>query len=217
MPAQPAGGFAVVPPAPDRQDAARRMKLDGAADEVKRLSGDADKTLGGMMPGGSAPLPAPAISGEGDLKELQQVQRQIQLYNSKNTLAEIVVKYWGTVFNNEHAKAWREEERKQADAEAERAKKAAAEEAERAKAAAQTAATQLLASGGAGASVEAPLPRVYEILGAEAGLIVHGAGLTYAHAGQTLGNGDKVVAVSGAGVVIERDGKKLSLGFATGR
>ncbi len=75
-----------------------------------------------------------------------------------------------------------------------------------------------LAAGGAGGASD-PDPVVVAIEGAggkvEARILVPYAGEVYAHKGDTLPSGQKVVSISQSGVIVEKDNVKKSLAFGT--
>lgn len=195
VPSPPSGGFGALPPSRGREDVSQRMNLNGADAAVNKFVNDADNTLGGMVKN-VVTLDPPAVQNQSDLQVLQSYQRNIQILTAKERLAEIAVKYWGTVYNNEHAKAWRQEEAKKKQVELDYQKKMA-----------EIAPRNNVRYNS--------VPTVYEIVGSRATLLVPGSGIVYAHSGSILPNGTKVISVGGKGVEAEIDGRRQILGFTS--
>ncbi len=214
------GGFGALPPTPGKEDVADRMNLNGADAYVNSLAGAANNQLGNMTKGAvpsSEGLDPPTIANQGDLANLEGVQRQIQLLDAKNKLAKIAVEYWGTVYDNEHAKAWREEERKGKEEEAKRKEKEDTDAAKRAEVAAIVAAARAPAAGAPGGvkmmAPTVPAPLVYEVVNGRASVIVNGGLVTNAHAGTKLPDGSVITAVNGGSVVVKVNGNPVTLGY----
>ena len=215
------GGFGTLPPTPGKEDVADRMNLTGADAYVKTLSGAASGQLDNMVKGAVPSLDAATVPNQGDLTELEQTQRDIQVLESKARKAEAAVKLWGIVYDNEHAKAWREEEKKKAEAEEKRKK----EEAEAADKKAQLDALLAQARGGqqpgqggqAGGirmmAPSLPAPLVYEVVNGRASLIVNGGLVRNARAGTSLPDGSTVTDVRGGSVTAKVNGKPVTLGY----
>ncbi len=223
LPKMGPGGFGAMPATPGKEDVAERMNLSGAGDYVSTLTGAANAQLGNMVQGAVPSLDAPTIANQTDLQDLEVVQRQIQLLDSKQKLAEIAVKYWGTVYDNEHAKAWRAEEKKDKE-EADKAKeKMVSDDEKRAQLAALLNPQGQAAKPGAGApnapgavkmlAPMVPPPLVYEVVNGKASLIVNGGVVHNARAGTKLPDGSVVRAVDGGNVQATVNGKVVSLGY----
>lgn len=196
MPVQPTGGFETAPPAVGAEDPATRMTLDGSADYTNQLTGQANTRLEDLT---GATVSAETAS---DLELMMNLKRNNMLLGLKNEEAELAVSLWGTLYNNEHAQAWRQREEAQA---AERKK--AEEDA--------TAARLATLAAQSKAPAVTSLPVVYEVNNGRAILLMAGSGEIYAQSGTILPNGMKVVSVGGGGVVVEHNGNRVNLAFGT--
>ena len=209
MPKVPPGGYGAPMPS-GGNDVTDKMGLNGAQAYTDGLANSADHAMSKITAGA---LPGPEIQNQGDLAQLQAVQRQIQLLSAKAQLAEVAVKYWGIVYNNENAKAWRDEERKKQEAADKKAEREAAAAEANAKALAAATSAQPRPQMDA---APAPLPQVYEVMNGVATILVPGAGAVTAHAGATLPDGTKVVAIGSSGVIVDSKGRRVTLGFVEG-
>lgn len=213
MPLQGPGGMAAMPASSQAGDAATRMNLDGAPGYLGSLQDEAQARLA-QMTQGVGPAPAsggagvtqaglsPASIGSataGDLEEIARNQRQIMLLTQQVQQAELAVKLWGTLYNNEHAQAWREREEK--------------ETAERVKAEQERAARQALAAAPARPAQEDPVPVVTEVQGGVAILSSPRMGEVTVRVGSLLPGGMRVLQISTDGVQVERNGQRIQLGF----
>lgn len=228
MPAQPAGGFATQAPV-GAGDTAQRMNLDGAGAYTREIQQNAQRTLDQMTKaatgnsGGPVRLEGAPITNQEDLEALTQDQREIVRLKQQVEKAKLAVELWGVVYNNEHAKAAREDEKK-AKAEKEKAEKEKAEK--EAAAAAAAAANPFAALGaargnlpggmpaGISAMPSAP-PQVVEVNGGTARLLVPGSGEVPARAGTRLPNGMRVISVAANGVIVEGPQGRQTLGFGS--
>lgn len=241
MPAQPSGGFGTLPPT-NGADTAQRMNLDGAPAYTKQLQDNAQATLDQMTKGVAAPavpsaapgaapvrLDSAPITNQSDLEALQQGNRDIVSLEQQVKKAELAVKLWGIVYNNEHAKAAREEEKKAREAKEKADKEKADREAAAATAAAASALGPLGAgrpgavlgagpgiSGGMPMSLPSVQPQVVEVNGRSARLLVPGSGEVPVQVGTRLASGDRVVSISSSGVVLSGPGGRQTLGFGAG-
>ncbi len=212
------GGFGTLPPTPGKEDVAERMNLSGADAYVKTLSGAASGQLDNMVKGAVPSLDAATVPNQGDLTELEQTQRDIQMLESKARKAEAAVKLWGIVYDNEHAKAWREEEKKKAEADDKRKKEEASDAEKKAQLDALLAKVQNAGQPGQPGGVRMlapslPAPLVYEVVNGRASLIVNGGLVRNAHAGTSLPDGSTVTDVHGGSVTAKVNGKPVTLGY----
>lgn len=227
MPAQPTGGFGTLPAA-NGGDTAQRMNLDGAPAYTRQLQENAQATLDqmtrsvGAAPGAPVRLDSAPISNQADLESLTQGQRDIVSLEQQVKKAKLAVELWGIVYNNEHAKAAREEEKKAREAREKAEKEKADREAAAAAAAAANPMTALGAIRGGtpgmpGGMIAPPSipPQVVEVNGRTARLLVPGAGEVPVTVGSRLANGSRVVSISGQGVVLEGPGGRQALGFGS--
>lgn len=229
MPAQPSGGFATLPPVPG-SDTAQRMNLDGAGAYTKEIQQNAQRTLDQMTKAATGGGPAAPVRLEGapitnqdDLEALTQDQREIVRLKHQVEKAKLAVELWGVVYNNEHAKAAREEEKK-AKAEKEKAEK---EKADKEAAAAAAAASNPFAALGAARGgmpgampggmpgMAGPPPQVVEVNGGTARILVAGSGEVPARAGTRLPNGMRVLSVRANGVDVDGPNGRQTLGFGS--
>jgi len=218
-PVQPQGGFGATPPAPGSADPAKRMTLQGASDYSQTVQTEARQQLqnmtgvsGGGLPSPGGPLGTAPIASQSDLEEMTKIQRNIAVLDAEVKQAELAVKLWHTLFNNDDAKAWREDEKK--------AKEAAFKT--------DAAAKDLSKGGGsihdlmttpvkipAGQEIKiAADPVLLEVIGGVATIRIPGSGDLAVRAGQHYADG-KIISVSVDGVIIERDGKRRTIGFGS--
>lgn len=194
MPMQGEGGFGTSIGA---NDPAERMNLTGADGYRGDLTASSEKRL-------EALTGADLSDTASDLEAMMDSRRRIMLLGLRSEEAELAVGLWGTLYNNEHAQAFRQQERDDAAA-----RKAAEEASNAARIATLSAQNQQTAIS------PVIFPVVYEVNGGTAILLVPGGGEIYARAGTDLQGGFKVVSVGAGGVVVEKGGQRTTLGFGT--
>lgn len=238
MPAQPAGGFMAEPPRPDAADPAMRMNLDNARAQSARLQADGQSQLTNMTAKNFeqtpvAQLPNAQIQGEGDLQNLVKSQRNIRVLHQQVEEAKKAVELWHVLYNNEDAKQWREKEEK--ILEARRKEEEAAKEKERVaqqQQQQQQAMAAMAMGGGAGgpsaslvngggplaAALASPppvAPKVVEVSGSQALLLVPGKGEVWGRAGTSLTGGYRILSVAPKKVEVVGPKGREVLAFGT--
>src|SRR5690606_34863714 len=123
---------------------------------------------------------------ESDLEAMMRIRRSNMLLSLKNEEAELAVSLWGTLYNNDHAQAWRERER--ADAEAR-------EKAESEAAAARLAQMAEMTKVQQQAAANVIMPVVFEVNGGTAILLVPNQGEMVVRSGSALPGGWEVTSV----------------------
>lgn len=190
-----AGGVAGAAPA-----GVPPMSVEGNEAVVEQLGAQADQALDTLTSGlGGSSSPQEVID------QLQRDENQILLLQKRKQRAEAAIDLWGTLYNNEHAQAWRKRN--------DQAAAVAAEEKARQDAlvAQRSSSVQAAAFG-----MAAAMPVVSEINGSRAVLEVPGSGRVVVGSGSKLSNGMKVVGIDLSGVTVMGDsGERTLLGFGT--
>jgi len=225
-PVQPAGGFMVEPPRPDASDPALRMNLDNARAYSAKIQSDGQAALVNMTGKNAeqspvAQLPNAPIVGQSDLESLVKSQRNIRVLNQQTEEAKKAVELWGILYNNEHAKQWRDKEEKVLEArkKEEEATKQREQQAQAAQAAAQASAGFVTGGGAIAAAMASPpppvAPKVVEVAGGQALLLVPGKGEVWSRAGTSLSGGYRVVSVAPKRVEVSGPNGREVLAFGT--
>lgn len=206
MPAQPDGGYRL--PASGMPTG---QNLSGAGNYAGSLQAGASQRLNEFTQGVNAPtakLDAAPIANQSDLESITAGQRNIVVLKQKVEEAKLAVELWHVLYNNDDAKALREKEEKVAESKAKEDKE------RESKAQAQAATVNAgAAMASAMRSVDPVPPKVVEVTGGKALLLVHGLGEVWVRAGDSVNGGWKVNSVAPKAVRVTGPKGKLVLGY----
>jgi len=220
MPAQPPGGFTL----PTGGAAPGGPNLSGAPGYARTLQEDGTRRLSEMGAGvvgngAGAPaatrLDAAPISNQADLEAITNGQRNIVVLKQKVEEAKLAVELWHVLYNNEDAKALREKEEKVAEAKAKDDKETKEKEAKLQAQAQAQAATVNAGSALATAmrTADPAPPKVVEVNGSRALLLVPGNGEVWVRSGTTVAGGWRVTGVAPKSVSVVGPKGKMVLGY----